>query len=293
MIISSLDLINNLNIKKSAVTVGKFDGIHRGHELLINRIRELKNEGYTSVVCMINMNKPGILGSDERISYLKSLGIDHIVMLEFTEEFAKQSPESFIRDFLKEKLNAAKVVVGRDFRFGHNREGDITVLKGIGGKYGIDCEFYAKLTVDGKVVSSTEIRAALERGDMEEVEKLLGRPYKLTGEVVHGRHLGSTIGFPTINVLPEASKLLPKFGVYASRVDVKGREYRGITNIGIKPTVGGETASAETYIFDFDEDIYGETVTVVPERFIREEKRFPGVEELKKQIENDMKECRY
>ena len=277
-------------INKAAVTVGKFDGIHRGHRLLLDRILELKDEGYTAVVCMINMNKPGILGSEERVKYLKSLGIDHVISLEFTEKFASQTPEEFIRDFLKKGLDASKVVIGRDFRFGHNREGDINALKEIGSKYGIDCEFFAKLTIDGKVVSSTLIRNALERGDMEEVEKLLGRPYKLSGEVVHGKHLGSTIGFPTINVFPEGDKLLPKYGVYASRIKIAGKEYRGITNIGVKPTVDGQTATSETYIFDFDRDIYGEKVTVIPERFIREEKKFSSVEELKEQIKNDI-EC--
>ena len=288
IVIEDVSELKNHNIVKSAVTIGKFDGVHRGHMLLINRILELKSDGYTAVVCMIEQSKPGIQSGIEKARYLEELGVDYLVKFRFTDEFARQSPEQFISGFLRDELDAAKIVVGKDFHFGYKRAGDTTTLKSFEKKYGYTCEFYEKLKEGDAVISSTEIRNALSMGNMSAAEIMLGRPYTLCGEVVHGRHLGSKLGFPTINILPTEDKLVPKYGVYSSRVFVSGAEFRAITNIGIKPTVGGENVSSETYIFDFDSDIYGETVTVIPEAYLREEKKFNSVDELKKQIDIDI-----
>ena len=292
IVIDDINEIKNYKIVQSAVTIGKFDGVHRGHMLLLNRILELKNEGYTAVVCMINQGKPGVLSFREKAEYLESLGVDYLINFRFTDEFAKQTPEQFISSFLMDKLDAAKVVVGNDFHFGYKRSGDTTTLKSFEKKYGYTCDFYEKLKEGSTVISSTEIRQSLGFGDMASAKVMLGRPYSICGTVVHGKHLGSTIGFPTINILPEEDKLVPKYGVYTSKVLVGSEEYRGITNIGEKPTVGGFPVSAETYIFDFDRDIYGEQVTVIPERFIREERRFASIDELKAQLDRDIEDAR-
>ena len=292
IIIDDINDIKNYKIIQSAVTIGKFDGLHRGHMLLVNRTLELKQEGYTAVVCMINQGKPGVLSFKEKAEYLEALGVDFLINFRFTDEFAKQTPEQFISSFLMDKLDAARVVVGNDFHFGYKRSGDTATLKSFEKKYGYTCDFYEKLKEGETVISSTEIRHALTLGDMETAKVMLGRPYTISGTVVHGKHLGSTIGFPTVNVLPEEDKLVPKYGVYTSKVLVGEDEYRGITNIGEKPTVGGCPVSAETYIFDFDKDVYGETVTVIPERFLREERRFSSVDELKEQLEKDIRNAR-
>ena len=287
-IINDIQDFDKYNIINAAVTVGKFDGFHRGHMLLINRILELKKDGYTAVVCMISQNRPGILDSSEKTAFLESIGIDCMVNLKFTDEFARQTPEQFVSAFLRDRLDAAKIVVGNDFRFGYKRMGDIVTLKGFERKYGYTSTFFEKLKDGDTVISSTEIRNALSEGDMAKAADMLGRPYSVSGTIVHGKHLGSTIGFPTINILPAADKLVPRYGVYISQVKIGSKQYKGITNIGEKPTVGGAPVSAETYIFDFNEDVYGKKAEVVPIRFLREEKRFGSVEMLREQLEKDM-----
>ena len=288
IIVNDIDELNTLDIGNSAVTIGKFDGLHRGHRLLINRICMLKEKGLSSVGCMIEMGKNGIISHEERDRVLESMGVDYLVIMRFTEEFAKMSPEEFIFKFLKDKLSAKEVVVGSDFRFGYKREGNVGTLKKFEDKYDYKCEFYDKLEYNGEVISSTIIRDALADGNILLVKAMLGRDYKIEGEIIHGQHMGTGIGFPTINLSFEKERIVPRCGVYASRIKIAGNEYKGISNIGRKPTAGEFDVNVETNIFDFDKDVYGENAEVIPEKFIRDEMKFGSFEELKNQIARDV-----
>lgn len=291
-----IDEINSDGQLRSAVTIGKFDGIHKGHQLLIKKAVGLKKEGLTSVVCIIDMQRPGILSHDERIEILNRMKVDWLIILRFTDSFARQTPEEFISGFLKDKLGAEKIIVGNDFRFGHNREGNVNTLKQFEKKYGYSCEFYEKLEYDRKVISSTYVRDALGEGDMETVRNLLGRRFSIKGEIVHGNHLGRNLGFPTINIPFAHDKYVPRKGVYSSLIMIGDKVYRGITNIGNKPTIGDYPASSETFIFDFDDDVYGKQAEIYPIDFIRDEKKFTNITELTGQLAEDtekVKACNF
>ena len=196
-------------------------------------------------------------------------------------------PEDFIREILVKQLRAAYVVVGPDFHFGHNRKGNPELLRQAGTQYGFEGEILSKETREERPISSTWIREVLQEGNIEKVNELLGYRYFVLGEVVHGRQLGRTWGLPTINQVPEDGKLLPPFGVYASKTFIKGKTFYGISNVGVKPTVEVPFAGVETYLFDCDEDLYGEEARVEFYHFVRPECKFDSVEELKAQIQRD------
>ena len=187
------------------------------------------------------------------------------------------------------RLNVKCIVVGDDFRFGHNRAGDHELLLKLAPKYGYELIVVDKLKDNGRDISSTYIREEVARGNIKKANSLLGYPYFIMGRVVHGKQLGRTLGIPTINILPEAEKILPPFGVYASKVNVSDKWYLGITNIGRKPTIEGENpVGVETYIIDFSQDVYDHVVTVELYDFLRPEKKFDSIEELKEQISGDI-----
>ena len=196
-------------------------------------------------------------------------------------------PEDFIREILVKQLRAAYVVVGPDFHFGYERKGTPRLLQELGTRYGYEVEILSKETREERPVSSTWIREVLQEGNIEKVNDLLGYRYFVLGEVVHGRQLGRTWGLPTINQVPEDGKLLPPFGVYASKTFIKGKTFYGISNVGVKPTVEVPFAGVETYLFDCDEDLYGEEAWVEFYHFVRPECKFDSVEELKAQIQRD------
>ncbi|SEF49591.1 riboflavin kinase / FMN adenylyltransferase [Eubacterium ruminantium] len=284
--------LNNAGLVNTAVTIGKFDGIHKGHQLLIKRIVSLKEEGLDPVVCMIDMNKKSIISAEDREEILMKMGVSSVVNLKFTEEFAKQTPEEFIDSFLIKNLGAKKIVVGNDFRFGHNREGNVNTLKKFEEKYDYSCEFYEKIEYGREVISSTAVRDAIYEGNMKKVKSFLGRNYQVRGRIIHGNHLGNTIGFPTINILFPEDMVAPRYGVYASMIILKGKTFSGVTNIGRKPTIGEYPEALETYIFDMNEDVYGEEAVIIPQEFIREEKKFDSVESLRKQLQDDIKKVK-
>ena len=288
----------------TAVALGKFEGIHRGHMLLLDEIVSLAdNNGETgdgskairSVVFTINMPGEQMINLDsERYEIFDKIGIDIVCECPFDERISRLAPVEFIENILVKSLGARYVVVGSDFRFGYKREGDIDTLKSYQDKFGFKVIVFDKLTDDrdGQIISSSAIRDMLMRGDVAKVRDYMGRAYAISGEVAGGRRLGRTIGFPTINIIPDRRKLIPCFGAYETRVYIEGYEsvFKGITNIGDNPTIDQDNnVTVETHILDFSDDIYGRQAKVEFVRFIRSERKFDSIEDLKLQLEADRK----
>lgn len=281
----------------SIVTLGKFDGLHRGHMLLVDRVLEQgKRDGLETVVFTFSVppsshmaHQPAhqLLTNKERQFYLEQLGIDTLVECPFDDQIMRMEPETFVEEILVKKLHTVRIVVGSDFRFGYQRRGSASMLKRLGPSLGYTVEIVQKAEEDGREISSTWIREELRRGNMETVSRLLGRPYTVEEKIVHGRALGRTIGIPTINQIPVREKLLPPYGVYVSKTKVAGQEFYGMTNIGVKPTVGERFAGVETYLFGCDLDLYGQTASVSLLHFLRREQKFPSVEGLREQLRED------
>lgn len=287
------------HFENTAVALGKFEGIHRGHQLLLDEIIKQKQNGLQSVVFTFDMPPRSVLKGErdyqqiytkeERHLLLERQDIDILIEHPFTREFASLEPEDFVRHVLLEKTGAKAVVVGTDFRFGRKRSGDIHVLQKMAESCGFQLIVVDKLQMDHEDVSSTRIRNLLKEGQMEEAEKLLGRPYSVVGTVVHGKALGRTIQIPTVNQIVEQEKLVPPNGVYVSRVHVDGEIFYGITNIGVKPTVENHGVKGiETNIFHFDQDIYGKTIEVELLHYHRPEMRFSSVNELRACMTDDI-----
>lgn len=282
--------------KDTAVTMGKFDGIHLGHQKLIEDIVKCKNQGLKSIVFTFSTEERDML-CDKKLIYtfeekkrlLESYGIDIMISYPFTREVMSMTAEDFVKQILVEKLGVRKISIGTDFGFGYKRKGNKDLLDKLSVRYGYDITVFEKVKLKDREISSTLIREQLEEGNMEYANEMLGREYSISGEVVHGRQLGRTINAPTANLLPEKNKLLPKNGVYASTIEIKGIKYHGITNIGYKPTVGAEPRpGVETYIFNYDGNLYGDNITVSLCEFERGEKKFSSLDELKKQMKIDI-----
>jgi riboflavin kinase/FMN adenylyltransferase len=219
---------------------------------------------------------------------MRSLGVDLLISTDFDSRIATLSAKDFFKDILADRLKARHIVCGFNYRFGKGGKGDVDMLGSLCREYGIELSVVPPVTLDGTTISSSEIRHALTSGDLERANLLLGRPYSLCARVIDGQHLGRTLGFPTVNQTFDAHKLLPTYGVYASRVRVDGIPHHGITNIGMRPTVGGALLCAETNIFDFEGDLYGRTLTVELLSFIRPEKKFDSVDSLSAQVHADI-----
>lgn len=281
----------------TAVALGKFDGIHLGHQLLIDGLIKEKEKGRKALVFTFGTSpnsvlsggsKKNIYTSEEKAFYFAGLGIDILLEYPFTREFASISPEDFVYQCLVKQLGVQSIYVGEDFHFGRGRSGNVGLLKLLGEQYHFEVNALPKRTIHGKVVSSTVIRDMLE-SHFHIANEMLGTPYFVLGEVVHGEHLGHTIGFPTINQKIPEHKLIPAYGVYASRVLIDGCCYKGISNLGQKPTIqGNHQVGLETYLLDYDGDLYGKTLQVELLFFIRPEERFDSIEELTQQIQNDI-----
>lgn len=282
----------------SAVTLGKFDGIHKGHQKLMRKILAKKEQGLKSVVFTFGQ-MPGtvfygkgrtILTRVERQQHLESMGIDYMVECPFVPEIIQMEPENFVKEILVKQLHVKYIAVGPDFRFGYNRKGSCSLLKKLAPVYGYEVDVFEKECLDDKIISSTYVRHMLETGEMETVQKLLGYPYYVSGTVVHGHAIGRTLGIPTINLLPDDEKMLPPNGVYLTKTIFDQKEYFGITNIGVKPTISGEEAKGiETHLFDFEGDLYGRELIVQFYAFERAERRFSSLEELKEQLAEDVR----
>lgn len=278
--------------QNSVVTLGKFDGIHRGHQALIDRVLAYGDDSVTKTVFTFDIAPVMLLSKKERRKMLKNLGIDLVVECPFIADVITMEPETFVKQILVEQLKAVHIVVGADYRFGYHRSGNAKLLEELGERYGFTVEIVEKVSDGSREISSTYIREELEKGNIEKVNELLGYEFYITGEIVHGRKVGRTIGIPTTNLIPPKGKLLPPNGVYVTQTSIGGSLYYGMTNIGCKPTVEGSFVGVETYLFDFEGDLYGKKATVSLLHYIRPEKRFDGLEALKMQIKKDEEEIR-
>lgn len=273
----------------TAVTLGKFDGLHLGHQKLINRILAKKEQGLSSTVFVIAPpGVPRLLTSQEKRKMLENAGIDCMIECPFIPEILGMGPGQFVEEVLLKKLKSAYLAVGTDFKFGYQRSGDTRFLSDRQEKYGMQVDVIEKERLDGRIISSTYVREAMQEGKMELVKDLLGYHYSVAGTVRHGRQLGRTIGMPTVNLIPEKDKLLPPNGVYFARVFCGGTYYRGITNIGCKPTVDGSFVGVETYLYDFAGELYDREIVVELLSFRRPERRFDSLESLKEQMRRDV-----
>ena len=273
--------------EETAVTLGKFDGVHRGHQKLLSRILEKKN--LKSVMFTINGRKSGFVLTDEEKRFmLEKTGLSYLIDCPFIPSVSGMEAEDFVREILVNRLHAKSIVVGKDFHFGYKRGGDASLLLWLQKKYGFQVEVVEKEQYKGRDISSTYVKEALEAGDMELVNDLLGYRYFISGEVLHGRRIGRTLGMPTTNLVPSTKKLLPPNGVYLSRTRIGEQAYYGVTNIGYKPTIGETFRGVETYLFDFDGDLYGENIDVELWKFKRPEMKFDSVEHLKNQMQADI-----
>lgn len=284
-----MEIIKGLDFKieNSAVSLGKFDGFHRGHRLLLDRILEHPKFHATVFTFDGILNGKQIYLEEEKRSLLERLGVEREVLFPFSEKTRSMTPETFIREMLVNQMDAKLICVGEDFHFGKDRRGDVDMLSKYAPQYGYELCVFPKIKEDGEVISSTRIRGELAQGRIEKANRLLGDPYFVRGEVVHGNALGRTIGMPTANLLPGEQKLLPAYGVYATRVEADGKVYGGVTNVGVKPTIGADRANVETTLLHFDGDLYGKQITVYFLEFLRPEQRFDSLEELKAQMSRD------
>ncbi len=279
------------------IALGSFDGLHVGHLSLIYKVVEVaqKNSGKSMVFTFKNHprafinkeNAPKLLMSNERkIELLENNKVDIVCFKEFNDEFMQITPKEFI-EYLIFTYNAKGFVVGFNFKFGYKNLGDVELLRELQNEYGYELCVMEPCTYKNEVISSTRIRKALESGEVSDAYEMLNIPYSLSGEVVHGRQIGRTIGFPTANLKYDEKFVLPKIGVYYTNIKVNNNIYKGITSVGKNPTVEGKSLTVETYILDFNEDIYGKEIEVSFIRKIRDEKKFNGLKELKEQLEKD------
>ncbi len=287
----------DFQFKNSAVTLGKFDGLHLGHRQLIDLVVSYKEKGLTAVMFSFLLHPANLFSErefeliyteEEKRRQIKKSGIDVLISYPFTQDTRNMEPQDFIKNILIDRLDAKVIVVGSDFRFGADRKGDVVLLKQEEEKYGYTVIALEKLKLNNKIISSSSIRLALKEGKMEQVTAMLGHAYSIRGEVQHGRRLGRTIGMPTTNLIPSPSKLLPPCGVYSSKTLIGGISYPGVTNIGYKPTIGEEFIGDETYIFDYENDLYGKTIEVELYEFIRPELKFATMEELTQRMKADV-----
>ncbi len=300
------------HLKDTAVALGKFDGLHKGHRILIDKITACKAQGLKAVMFTFDFhpaawlkNKPQdlIFTREERKQWAKNMGIDVLIEFPFDAETSAQEAEDFVKKILVEELDAKVIVSGTDFRFGHNRRGSVEMLAEMGKQYGFRMDVCEKLQMEAPIydasgrtdkielqdVSSTLIRQAITFGDIEIAAQLLGTPYAIHGDVIHGKAIGRTLSFPTANITPEKNKITPPNGVYISRVLIGDKSYRGISNIGYNPTVSHDhVKKIETFILDFQDNIYDERITVEFLKFVRPEMKFNNVEALRRQIDADV-----
>jgi len=287
-------------IAKPIVTVGIFDGVHCGHQEIFRQMQVLATERNQKTVAITFEPHPRIVLNnnqddikfinilDKKIERIALSDIDYLFIINFTPEFATLSPEDFIREYLVNKLRIGTLVIGYDHHFGRSRSGDYQEIERLGVEYGFSVVEVGEVCCDGDVISSTRIREALKKGEIEIANKYLGYRYSITGTVIHGNMLGRKMGFPTANIaLSDRYKLITANGVYACYILVDGKWYEGMGNIGFRPTIEESPLTVEVHIFNFDEDIYGKTITVAFVKRIRDEIKFYDTEQLKQQLVQD------
>jgi len=291
-------------IKNAIVTTGTFDGVHQGHQKILNRLMEVakKNKGesvlftffpHPRMVLQPDSDLKLINTIDEKIELLRQVGIDHLIIHPFTKEFSRTTSLEFVRDLLVNKIGTTKLVIGYDHHFGRNREGSFDHLKEFGPIYGFEVEEISVQDIDNVNVSSTKIRKALEDGEVDVAANYLGHSFFIQGDVVHGQKVGRQLGFPTANLfIQNPYKLIPANGIYAVTVKVGDGIYKGMLNIGTRPTIElTDKVSIEVNIFDFNQDIYGKQLTVSFIKRIRSEKRFESKDALIAEMQKDKVEA--
>ncbi|MEJ1241592.1 bifunctional riboflavin kinase/FAD synthetase [Chryseolinea sp. T2] len=287
----------------AVVTSGTFDGVHVGHQKILQRLHEIamKTNGETVVITFwphprlvlnpLDTHLKLLSTFEEKAERLRTYGVQHLLRIPFTKEFSQLSSGDFIRNVLVDTIGTSKLVIGYDHHFGKNREGSFDQLKENGPQYGFEVEEIPRQDVDHVGVSSTKIREALEAGDVQIATQLLGRPYSLTGRVVMGDRIGRTLGYPTANLeIDSANKLIPADGIYAVSVLHLHRTFKGMLYIGNRPTINGLKRNIEVHLFDFDGDLYGETLTVFLHQKTRGDIHFGSLEELRHQLDLDKAE---
>ncbi len=290
--------LDDIDSSPKVVTLGNFDGVHKGHKELIKQAVKLGHQRnipsyvlsfYPHPRFFFKEDLKYINTLEEKNKNIKELGVEALVVMEFNKEIAHLTKDSFIEEILVKKMNAKIIVVGFDFVFGKNREGNVETLKETAALYGIEVYIIPPVTVEGERVSSTLIREYFGNGQIEKAKKLLGYYPKISGTVIKGKQIGRTIGFPTANINYDKEQLVPANGVYSVEISVKGITYPGISNIGIKPTVkNNELVEIEVHLISFSEDIYGEEVVVTFIKKIRDEMKFSSLYDLKDQIKKDI-----
>ncbi len=284
-------------LEDSVVILGNFDGIHIGHQKLFQVAKEVgKEKALPTVLFSFFPHPTWVLGDspksllmsrEEKKSKVEKLGIDIYIEYPFSAEFGKKSAEDFVTNILLEKLSCKAVVIGNNYFFGKKQQGNVDYMKKLGSKYGFEVFVVDEIKEEDVTVSSTFIRDLLLKGNVDLANKLIGHPYTVKGTIVHGKQLGRTLGFPTVNVIPESNKVLPPNGVYITKSYLLGKVYNSITNIGNRPTVAGKETTVETFIFDFAQDVYGETIIVEIIKYIRPELKFNSLQELTDAMSED------
>ena len=289
--------------KGTALVIGKFDGLHKGHRALLEMLSKAKAEEdlQTAIFTFVrspmealaNTKQQYILTAEEKRLFMEYNGIDILVECPLEPEILSIEPETFIEDILVKRLGIKRIFCGEDCGFGYKRRGNASLLKNLEEKFGYKTTVIKKLQYGGRDISSTFIREEIEKGNIETVNELLGYPYTTIGIVTKGQQLGRTLGFPTFNIIPTEDKLLPPNGVYYTNSIIDGERYPSITNIGTRPTVNGDNnITIETNILDVSIDLYKKTVELEFFKYIRPEKKFGSTDELKAAVENDIKRCR-
>lgn len=300
------DLTPDVQFNQPIVTLGTYDGVHLGHQTIIREmVSEARKNGKESVLLTFHPHPRMVLYPEshsvrlidtieEKLEKLEKLGLDTVILFPFTIKFSRLTAVEFVRDVLVNQIGVSQMLVGYDHHFGKNREGNFQQLEELGALYDFEVREIKAVETNGIAVSSTKIRNALAEGEMKNVEQFLGVPYQLSGVVIHGNKLGRTIGFPTANLyLDQTTKILPEMGVYAVQILVRGNRLNGVMNIGKKPTVQQTDAiSVEVFIFDFEAEIYDETVRVYVYDRLRGEQRFGSIDELKSQLKKDEENAR-
>ena len=294
------DIEKFIKVPNAVVTIGTFDGVHRGHQEIlknmVNRAKELDGE---SVVVTFYPHPRQVLSHDsgirfistqeEKIKHLEALGIDNLIIIKFTKEFAAIPSEDFIKNFIVKNIQPAVLIIGYDHHFGKGRTGDFDMLYELGSQYHFKVEKIQEQDVDNVAVSSTKIRHFLENGDIKHANMLLGYEFSYTGKVIHGQQVGHKMGYPTANIdVAEEFQLIEKQGVYATFAEIDGKLYPAMTYIGKRPTMhDNRPQSIETYIISFDGDLYDKEIKIRFVDFVRDDKKFDNFEALKRQISID------
>ncbi len=290
--------------QSSVLTIGTFDGVHIGHQKIIERLNEIKDGTHEKSMILTFFPHPRMVldhsndirmltTMDEKIQLLEKFGLNELIIEPFTEEFSNLTALEFVRNILVRQLHLKKLVIGYDHHFGKNREGNFEQLMEYGELYDFRVEKISAQEIEKVSVSSTKIRRAIESGDMETANKYLGYHYLLTGTVIKGQGFGRKINFPTVNLdIKETYKLIPKKGVYVVKVNFESKTSFGIMNIGYRPTVGGTGQTIEIHLLDFKGDLYGKNMQVEVLKRLREENKFKSIEDLAQQIAKDEKTAR-